>query len=155
MKEGTVIPQTPGTTGQVLTSTGAGSAPTFQTAASGAPNVATGNFSRANNLASGTQAITGLSFTPVAVIFVNSGGSNPAASIGVDDGSNGQCVANNHNETANDWQFIGDCIRFRYAPGDVQSASITSFQSNGFTLTWVKAGSPTGETASMGFLAIG
>jgi hypothetical protein len=112
-----------------------------------------GIFTRSNSAATGTQAITGVGFKPKSVIFFASGGSNPACSVGATDGTNDDCLANNHNETAEDWQAIPSSIRFRYSGADRQDATLQSYDSDGFTMSWVKVGSPTGETSTNGFIA--
>jgi len=125
---------------------------TIQNQAVSAPLPFIGNFTRDISIATGTQSITGIGFRPTSILFNSNVGSNPATSIGFDNGTIGRCVANNHNETANNWQTINASIRFRITSGDVYEGDVLSFDADGFTVDWTKIASPTG-IATMQFMA--
>lgn len=112
------------------------------------------NFVRLTSTASGTQAITGVGFQPKLVIFFASGGADPASSVGADDAIESHSLANNHNETAENFQFVNNAIRMRYTSGDRYDGEIQSMDSDGFTIIWTKTNSPT-LNISAGFAAFG
>lgn len=109
--------------------------------------------------ASGTQAVTGVGFKPRAVIALaaKSSGDN-AASIGVmagtGAGADNAALLTRDDVTADTWG-IGSNVFIDYVQGasDEAFSTISSMDSDGFTLTWTKVGSPTG-TLQMRFLCI-
>lgn len=116
----------------------------------------TGFFTRDVSTASGTQAITGVGFTPKLVLFrvcFSTGGNAASASWGEDDGANPQCFTN---ETGSFAPLIDslNSIDIINSGGNTSTAKITAFGTDGFTLTWVKTGSPTG-TLIIYFTAMG
>lgn len=143
-----------GTSGQVLTSNGAGAAPTFQTAG-GMQYTDTryyvGSFTRDMSVASGTQAITGVGFSPKTIIFFagrDGGGGN---GIGFDDGT-----------TANAWGRATAASSFdlhttqsiyqQETVGGPYTGKINSFDADGYTIIWVRNGAITG-TLTINYLA--
>lgn len=118
------------------------------------PQIKTGSFTRAGDAATGTQAITGAGFQPVGlwIMWYNStdfihGG------IGFTDGTNdyGRNVSGGVNHiTTNIVDFNHD-----FASTDMQRATLSSFDSDGFTLSWTKTGSPPAETMECRYWAIG
>ncbi len=116
-----------------------------------------GSTTRDVSTASGTQAITGIGFQPKAVILIAgiAAANNEAVSIGVDDGTTGICIFNGGNDSANTWGFeTAKSISIHpSAAGNNATASVTTLGADGFTLTWVKTGSPTG-TYNIGYLCI-
>ena len=67
------------------------------------------------------------------------------ASIGNDDGTLGDCIFNDHAAAADTWSRSTSQSIFLRASGTAnQQASISSMNADGFTLSWSKAGSPTG-----------
>ena len=96
----------------------------------------------------GTQAITGVGFTPTVVIFVSN--LSPSGSIGMDDGTNHFLLAMTSNTG---YQGNANSIEIPISSSNISRASISSLDADGFTLTWTKAGSPTGVATIM-YLAI-
>lgn len=118
----------------------------------GGLTVKTGSFTRALTTASGTQAITGVGFTPKAVIFLGVRDGGLLDTKGFDTGVAANCILQGYDSN----QFLGAAysIYFYHGSGvDRQRALITSLDADGFTLTWTKDGSPTG-TGTMLYLAI-
>jgi hypothetical protein len=114
-----------------------------------------GSFTRDSSLASGTQSVTGVGFKPKAIIFL--AGQNVATiekSIGLDDGTTVCQFTDNGGASAGQW--VIDCgyasITDVESAGNYYTGKISSFDSDGFTLSWTKAGSQTG-TINIGYLA--
>jgi hypothetical protein len=124
----------------------------WATPAASAASIKIGTFTRGNDTASGTQAITGVGFAPSKVLFyaVLSGGSQ--VSWGMDDGTNAYAT----------WQFstagqfrqdASNSIVLLESSGNDQRAHITTLGADGFTLTWTKSGSPSAGTDTMFYMA--
>lgn len=106
----------------------------------------TGFFTRDVSTASGTQVITGIGFNPKSVdfnAFFSVGGNTAAMSWGFDDGTTPVCSTN---ATGSFAPLLDDTnsIDVINSGGNASTAKITAFGADGFTLTWVKVGSPTG-----------
>ena len=104
------------------------------------------NFSRDTAAASGTQAVTGLGFSPKAVIFLSDqGGVATDTSFGVDSGSNQGAVFWNHPTTASSFQ---DSIDYSIFSQETSTADyrgeVSSLDADGFTVNWTRTGAPTG-----------
>lgn len=110
-----------------------------------------GSFSRDVSLASGTQAITGVGFQPKLLIFYTTIGGTTQMSWGVDDGTTHKdtIITSVGTSTADGNNSI-DFLQPNGATSAV--AYISTMGVDGFTLTWTKAGSPTG-TADIIFTA--
>jgi hypothetical protein len=120
----------------------------------------TATFTRDMSLASGTQAITGVGFTPIAILFwAKESSVVGVASWGFTHGS-----TNPENMTMRDSELTvasayvgnaGGCIHVqKNVPNtDNYRAFLTTFDSDGFTLTWTRTGTPTG-TLTVNYLAI-
>lgn len=110
-----------------------------------------GSFTRDISLASGTQAVTGVGFSPKALFFIaNVDSLSTKPSVGVDDAT-----------TAGGWgirstfsavDYSANSIIFRTATSDDYLGKLSSLDSDGFTITWTKTGSPTG-TATIVYIA--
>ena len=113
----------------------------------------TGSFTRDISTASGTQAITGVGFQPTALIVFVGGGGVGRASWGMasSDGSE-VCVNHYHNVSSDQFEHWSNLIRIEYGSGENYRGDLTSFDTDGFTITWTKAGSPTG-TVGCKFIA--
>ena len=121
-----------------------------------------GHTTRDLTAGAGTQAITGVGFQPKAVYF--SGGQTGTQQISwgwsVDLSTDFSfCIADDHDTTADTLQVfytggVDQSISFRTALGVNQSAKVTTWGADGFTLTWTKAGSPSG-TMQISYLCIG
>lgn len=143
----------------VLSATALGSANLkfFMNAAGSAPEWAkglkVGQFSRDTSTASGSQSITGVGFKPSSIIFLAVIPATAELSIGLDDYFSHFSIVNNHNITANVWTTATASIVLAQTVSIESYASITSFDSDGFTVQWTKTGAKTG-TAYINFLAI-
>jgi hypothetical protein len=114
-----------------------------------------GFFTRDTTIASGTQGVTGVGFEPKVVIFLSLEPDEVGEfSIGFDDLSTHHCIFDDYNETANTWNdSFTDSIFVQESNLDRLEGEISSMDSDGFTVTWTKAGTPTG-TANIHYLAI-
>ena len=96
--------------------------------------------------ASGDVATTGAGFTPRQVIFFAGVGSASFGSWGFDDGSNPNCIMQKSDENM---AAPTNSIQLGNAGSVFQSATVTILGTDGFTLTWVKNGSPAAGTATI------
>lgn len=104
-----------------------------------------GRVTRDATTATGTQAVTGVGFLPSYVLFIVMVDGTIAMSIGVDDGTFSDSVEDQSAGVGtNIWVRAVSSIRLRTASGDEQTGNVLSFDSDGFTINWVKSGSPTG-----------
>jgi hypothetical protein len=113
-----------------------------------------GNFQRDVSLAGSNQAVTGLGFKPKAVILLANIAATARASIGfTHDPSVANSIYNNHGQTADTWNTdTGNLVHLKQSGTDFATAFLASLDSDGFTVTWTKTGSPTG-TATVSYLA--
>ena len=137
-----------GSDGQVLTSTGAGSPPAFEAIPAGGLSSKLISFTRNSASGAGTQAISGVGFQPTAVLFLASIPGAGMASIGFQDSDRTkESLVDRQLMTANDWDsgvYNGDAINMVLASSVNYGGSITAYASDGFTITWVVRGSPSG-----------
>lgn len=113
-----------------------------------------GSFSRVLTDANGNQAITGVGFRPSAVLFFAATTSTTQISFGLDDG-NAQVRRINYDATAAVWlsNTAGDSIRLVAQAGVTETVgAIETMDADGFTISWLKTGSPTG-TAHVNYVA--
>ena len=108
-------------------------------------------FTRDTSLATGTQSVVGVGFKPSYVIFLAVQNANDEASWGFDDGTDNRGIADN-NGIATDTYVVGGAIELRESPGNIYAGSISTFDADGFTMSWIRAGTPTG-TATIRFTA--
>ncbi len=110
----------------------------------GTEKVFTGSFSRDVSVASGTQAVSGLGFKPSYILFTASNA--PAGmSVGHDNGTIQNCIFERTGTGTSDWSSSDSySIIYDKATGDTYSGLIQSLDSDGFTITWTKAGAPIG-----------
>lgn len=121
--------------------------------------VVTGGFSRDMTVASGTQAVTGLGLKPYAIfIFCATNAGVGQASFGFSNGVNDQAIYDAGLTTADTWNFVSityliycDQGAANFTQGSISSGSLDL---DGFTIDWLKTGSPTG-TLQCKFLAFG
>jgi len=114
-----------------------------------------GSFTRDMTLANAPVAYTGIGFKPRLVIFIGgfTGGGNTAF-VGATDGVSNVVIYNNHLNSADSWVMSVDGNTYIIqAAGAAQTSVISSLDTDGFTLSWTKIGSPTG-TATVGYVAI-
>jgi hypothetical protein len=101
-----------------------------------------GGVSRATSIASGTQAITGVGFVPKAVIFFMADDGALERSFGMDQLTDRRATAWTEPGSFMDWAT--GSIQYRNnTPSSKYEGQISSFDSDGFTITWTKTGSPT------------
>jgi hypothetical protein len=117
-----------------------------------------GTFTRDTATASGNQAITGIGFTPKALLFMGGQSSSAEIGWGLSDGTNEQDLFDRHNVGANGYG-IGNNRAMTFVEDGWKDysatvASLDSANNGGFTLTWLRTGTPTGTLTIM-YLAIG
>lgn len=101
-------------------------------------------FTRDLTTATGMQAVTGVGFTPRAVITFGAVNLNGIMSIGVADSAFGG-AALSAATTAGTYTFNTTTIYISTAVGtDFQTALVQSYDADGFTLAWTKTGTPSG-----------
>jgi hypothetical protein len=105
-------------------------------------NVKVGTFTRDTSLASGTQAVTGVGFEPVAVLFMGGEHNSDEYSWGADDGTNQKSFR--INASLNWVNISGASISERHSSGNDYNGVVQSFDSDGFTIDWTRTGTPTG-----------
>lgn len=106
--------------------------------------------------ATGDQAITGVGFQPVSILFMGGIPDNKANAMGFADGTNEHSLWDQSAHAAGSYgSSIADYALLLYT-ADYTDAyfNVKSMDSDGFTVTWGKDGSPTG-TARIMYLAIG
>ncbi len=118
-------------------------------------SVFVGTATRDISVASGTQAITGVGFTPRAIIFIAAINASDDMSIGITDGTTHKdiyCPTAGAGAT----YAIGAsmCLQVDDTPTDKYTGVVSSFDSDGFTITWTKSDTPTG-TFTFTYLALG
>jgi hypothetical protein len=118
-----------------------------------------GYASRNQNTASGTQAVTGVGFTPKIVYFLCGMGGTNRLSWGFGTSSDNRCVLDYHsaNPTSSydTYSSSGDALKPMVDNSNHQKGSINSMDADGFTITWTKVGSPASATMEIHFFAIG
>lgn len=112
-----------------------------------------GSFTRDTSLASGTQEVTGLSGEPKALIFFPIQDGTDEAGWGIDDGTTARGFGNNQFTTYNTITNTDSIVDIENGIGTSYRGKVTAKASGSFTITWVKAGSPTG-TLVINYLAI-
>lgn len=117
--------------------------------------IKTGTFTRDSSIASGNQSITGVGFKPFALL-INSGasGSIPAASWGASDGTAANDVCQVQLSGGNMAYTAGVLVYYEESGISLYTGSISSFDADGFTITWTKFGSPVG-LIGMTYVAMG
>lgn len=109
-------------------------------------NFKIGTFTRDMTLAAGNQAVAGVGFVPRFVIFLNSRSGNPDMSIGFDDGTLQYSVADAHLSGADTYEVQACSINNRQGAAIYHRGVISSFDADGFTVTWSKLGAVAGTT---------
>lgn len=99
-------------------------------------------FTRDMTTATGTQAVTGVGFTPTAIIFVYAINGTPQEGVGFADSS--KAGRNRNYLTGTGW-FVGtNAITASPSSGNYQTGDVSTYDSDGFTISWSKTGAPTG-----------
>lgn len=136
-----------GASGSVLVSRGNTVIPVFGTV----PRVKASSLTRDAATASGNVAYTGVGFKPTAVVFLSIVDSTTRMSVGIDDATSSFGVpflGTNFGESATNaiYQYV--------SAGNTHVGEIATMDADGFTITWTKAGTPTG-VFTVYYLAIG
>jgi hypothetical protein len=104
-----------------------------------------GSFTRDISTATGTQAVSGVGFKPSVILFIQGqSGGTPNASIGFSDGTSHYSVLSDYH-TAGTWHAGTFCIYYYGSTGPISyTGTVSSLDADGFTVSWIKTGSPTG-----------
>jgi hypothetical protein len=111
-----------------------------------------GTFTRAMDAASGDVSYTGTGFTPSFLIVFSVLG-NASSSVGLAGSSHSYVNVVYGAATTYYQPNDSTCIWILEESGKEQKASLKTFDSNGFTLTWIKVGSPASATAQNYYIA--
>lgn len=99
-------------------------------------------FTRDMTTATGTQAVTGVGFTPTAIVFLYA--INGTAQEGVGFSDSAKAGRNRSYLTGSGW-FVGtNAITASPSSGNYQIGDVSTYDSDGFTISWAKTGAPTG-----------
>lgn len=121
------------------------------TAPEWAAGITVGSFTRDMTADSGNVSVSGIEFRPSAVVLLAAGaGSYPDVSIGLSNGSLNGCL---YQPTEAVWSYSPSAINLLQAPGKQQYATI-AMAADGFTVAWIKVGTPNAETATIYYLPI-
>jgi len=103
----------------------------------------------------GAVATTGVGFSPaIMLLFTQIGAATGEMSIGLDNGTNHYCISDDHNNNANCYTSnLTKSIYLDEGGGVYATGYVSAMGSDGFTITWAKAGAKTG-TAYVFYLAI-
>ena len=114
-----------------------------------------GSLTRDMAAACGNVSYTGIGFTPNAIIFFANRNGTAVTSWGYTTGpGNNVCIFDDNGDSAATYAIAVDKCMYGEVGGggNNQKAALSAFDGDGFTLSWIKTGSPTGTFASM-FLA--
>ena len=95
--------------------------------------------------ASGTQVITGLGFQPSHILCLACTDGGVGASWGFDSGSTRACMRDESVTVDNQYGSGNSAVEIRPSPGNNYTAPSIAMNSDGFTITWVRGGTPTGN----------
>jgi hypothetical protein len=117
------------------------------------PRVFVGSFTRLANAASGSQAVTGVGFKPRTVEYMGTVSSTYCYSTGFSDGTNDNCIGMIQSAGAPGFTTrAGLCISLALDNVNIQHATTTTHDSDGFTISFTKSG--TGANAGTGTMTI-
>lgn len=112
-----------------------------------------GTFTRSHSAASGSQAITGVGFTPSEIEFLAVVDGQDEWSYGFSNAVLHYCVSNANGSSSGTWVITAQCIRLVEGGGLSQEATVASLDSDGFTLTWTRTGGTAAGTIEVRFIA--
>lgn len=114
-----------------------------------------GSFTRDLTVASGTQAVTGVGFNPRLCLFLaGTTSGSTLLSVGVDTNSGYGCLSDDTNTSAGTYVVNASYSILINGTASANYVGRTaSFDTDGFTVTWVKNGAPSG-TVTVIYLAI-
>lgn len=115
-----------------------------------------GSFTRANDGATASVAYTGVGFQPRALFLMGAiNGVANYTSWGWSDGTSSHALGNSGNITASTFVVNTSNIITIYQSGVLaQNGSVASFDSDGFTISWVRSGVTGAATITCTYLAI-
>jgi hypothetical protein len=97
-------------------------------------------------LATGTQGVTGVGFQPVHVTFFACTDGGLGGCWGNDNTVDSDCVRDQSaSGVDNQYGSGGNSVEIRPSAGTSYTCSITTMDADGFTLSWVRTGAPTGN----------
>jgi hypothetical protein len=112
-----------------------------------------GRVTRDTSTASGSQGVTGVGFTPKAVIALAQSGISAETSWAFSDGITHRGVYDRHNITADVHDETNQIAQAQESASDSYQGTIASFDADGFTISWTRTGTPTG-TLGFSFLCL-
>ena len=113
------------------------------------PQFNVNTFTRDTATASGTQAITGVGFKPKYVMFWSVKNASTAASLnGYDDGTTAACLQDSGTADTYTFQSAESLSTTELGTSNVYKGHITSLDTDGFTITWTKVNTPTGNVTN-------
>lgn len=146
----TRVALTPGQVGTTIVSSGFGQVPSYDFGT----KIFVGSFNRDVSTASGTQGVTGVGFKPrFVIVYTTINGATGIGSWGFSTVSTGGGIHDTYNDTVNTYSGNSGVIDMTFAAGATYNGVLSSFDTDGFTITWTKGGSPTG-TSINSFIAI-
>ena len=110
-----------------------------------------GSFSRTINAADGNVAYTGVGFAPKAILFFGGVSGGAIWEISCTDATGKAFMF--HTASGSQTNSSDNVIYFGDGANWNEAASAITFDSDGFTLTWAKGGSPPASTANVLYLA--
>jgi len=136
---------------------GAANLSLFMNAGATAPEWASGikygTFTRVTSVGSGDVSYTGVGFKPSAIIIISNFPSDVAStSISIGFGTTDGNIYMQYVAGVGSVGSTNNIVNVGNGSTAVNYANLKSFDSDGFTLTWTKVGSPT-STAKLGYLA--
>lgn len=117
-------------------------------------NVFVGSTTYDLSTATGDQAITGVGFQPSMIIAFAAVETSTQAFWGMSDGTTDKGVYSNKGGTADNFGSADGVAFFQVSSGNQNTATLKTFDTDGFTLTWTKLGTITG-IATVNYIAIG
>jgi hypothetical protein len=113
-----------------------------------------GVFSRDTGLGNGTQSVTGVGFKPRGIIFFTIQNGTSEVSWGMSDGTTDTCIFDR--DALGDGTYEVSSPAYSIADLEVAgtyAGTVSSMDTNGFTITWLQAGVPMTGTIAVYYLA--
>lgn len=113
-------------------------------------SVKVGSFAKDTADASGNQSITGVGFKPKGILIFSMVLGTTQVSWGMSDGTDSRGVYNDDATSDGTYTFSGSmCITASQGGAVYYEGAISSFDSDGFTLSWTKTGAKVGNLTVM------
>lgn len=110
----------------------------------GTPKIKVGLATRHMTEPTGLQAITGVGFQPKALIVILVRNDHAEMAVGFSDGQTSKTFWDRHNAVANTWNTSNGLGLLYETGGRYYSCNLHSFDTDGFTLNWVRTGDKNG-----------